>query len=148
MAHAPLTLSESEQTIVFDEFYNHPDDHVRRKMHVLWLTHCGTTRQQTARITQRGRATVQRYLAAYRQGGLEQLRRCDITGPVSALADHRERIRQSLTDSPVRTIAEASERIFELTGLRRGLTQTRVFLAAMGFRWQRTRAIPVPPKSR
>ena len=29
----------------------------------------------------------------------------------------------------------------------RGLTQTRVFLKELGFRWQRTRAVPVPPKS-
>jgi hypothetical protein len=27
------------------------------------------------------------------------------------------------------------------------LTQTRVFLKDLGFHWQRTRAVPVPPKS-
>jgi len=37
--------------------------------------------------------------------------------------------------------------IAHLTGLRRGLTQTRTFLAGLGFTWQRTRAVPVPPKS-
>jgi hypothetical protein len=42
---------------------------------------------------------------------------------------------------------EAADRIKQLTGLDRGLTQTRVFLKDLGFHWQRTRAMPVPPKS-
>ena len=61
---------------------------------------------------------------------------------------HTEAIKQSLTEQPVRTTAEAIDRIESLTGLRRGLTQTRTFLAGLGFTWQRTRAVPVPPKSR
>lgn len=56
--------------------------------------------------------------------------------------------RHLLTERPVRTTAEAADRIAELTGLHRGLTQTRIFLAGLGFTWQRTRADPVPPKSR
>jgi hypothetical protein len=53
----------------------------------------------------------------------------------------------SLSELPVRTIAEAADRIEQVTSLHRGLTQTRVFLKDLGFRWQRTRAVPVPPKS-
>jgi transposase len=117
-------------------------------MLVLWSAHCGLSRERAAAVAGLGRATVQRYLAAYREGGLDGLRQWDVVGPVSALADHAETIKASLTESPVRTIAEAAARIEELTGLRRGPTQTRVFLANLGFRWQRTRAVPVPPKSR
>jgi hypothetical protein len=53
--------------------------------------------------------------------------------PKSDLADHAEAIKVSLAERPVRTTAEAAERIFELTGIRRGLTQTRTFLAGLGF---------------
>ena len=148
MAAYLIALSESEQSIVTAEHRDHPDPVVRRKMLVLWLTHCHITRRQTAGVAQLGRATVQRYLAAYPDGGLEGLRRCDIIGPVSDLADYRELITTDLTTTPVRTIAEARDRIEALTGIHRGLTQTRKFLASLGFRWQRTRAIPVPPKSR
>jgi hypothetical protein len=62
------------------------------------------------------------------------------------LAAYTDAIKKSLTESPVRTVAEACDRIETLTGLRRGPTQVRVFLAGLGFRWQRVRAIPVPPK--
>lgn len=69
-----------------------------------------------------------------------------MVGPVTALADHTEAIRASLTATPVRTVAEACDRIEAITGLRRRPTQVRAFLAGLGFRWQRVRAIPVPPK--
>ena len=148
MARSPIRLSESDQSIVTTELEAHPDPVVRHKMIVLWLTHCGVTRQQTATIARRGRATVQRYLAADREGGLDGLRYCDVAGPVSDLASFADIVKSDLTATPVRTTAEARDRIESLTGLRRGLTQTRTFLASLGFSWQRTRAIPVPPKSR
>ena len=148
MAHVLITLSESDRDTVTADLEAHPDPAVRRKMLVLWLSHCGVTRVQTATVAQRGRATVQRYLAAYRDGGLDGLRRGDVTGPTSELAAYRELVRADLTTTPVRTAAEARDRIETLTGLRRGLTPTRTFLDSLGFRWQRTRAVPVPPKSR
>jgi transposase len=116
-------------------------------MLVLWSTLCGVTREQTAAVVGLGRATVQRYLVAYRTGGLDGLRHWGVTGPVSDLAAFAQCIRNDLTATPVRTTAEARDRIEAITGLHRGLTQTRTFLAGLGFTWQRTRAVPVPPKS-
>lgn len=141
-------LSADEQSAVLADRDGHPDPVVRRKMLVLWAVHLGHTRDEAARLAAVGIATAKRYVLAYRDGGLDGLRRCDRHVPTSMLADHAEVIRQSLTDRPVRTTAEAADRVEQLTGLRRGLTQTRGFLAGLGFRWQRTRAVPVPPKSR
>jgi transposase len=125
---------------------SHPEAHVRRNMLVLWLLHCQLTRAKASVVAGLGRATVQRYVAANRDGRLDGLRQWDVTGPVSDLAGHAGIIKNSLAASPVRTVAEAAERIETLTDLRRGPTQVRQFLAGLGFRWQRTRAIPVPPK--
>ncbi|MCZ2342880.1 MAG: helix-turn-helix domain-containing protein [Bacteroidales bacterium] len=116
-------------------------------MLVLWLLHCGLTRAKAAEVAELGRATVQRYVAAYRDGGLDGLRQWNVTGPVSDLVAHTATIRESLTQSPVRTIAEVCDRIASRTGIERKPTQVRKFLAGMGFRWQRIRAVPVPPKS-
>lgn len=146
MAWFPIALTADEQRIVNTERDSHPDEHVRRKMLVLWLLHNRLSRQKAADIAELGRATVQRYVAAYRDGGLDGLRRWGVTGPVSDLAAHADAIRQSLTTDPVRTIAEAADRIEQLTGIRRQPTQTRVFLAGLGFTYKRVRAIPIPPK--
>jgi hypothetical protein len=62
------------------------------------------------------------------------------------MAAYRELIRESFENQPARTVAEAAERIFQLTGLRRGLSQVRKFLKDLGLKWQCIHAIPVPPK--
>ena len=141
-----IALTDDEQRTVNAERDAHPDEHVRRKMLVLWLLHCGLTREKAAEVAGLGRATVPRYVKAYRDGGLDGLRRWGVTGPVSDLAAHADAIRESLTTHPVRTITEAAERIEQLTGLRRQPTQTRVFLTGLGFTYKRVRAIPIPPK--
>lgn len=142
------TLSLNEQARVLADRDRHPDPVVRRKLLVLWTVHLGHSREQAAKIASVGIATAKRYIIAYRDGGLDGLKRCDRHVPVSQLADHAEAIEQALTQQPVLTTAEAVERIHQLTGIRRGLTQTRTFLASLGFTWQRSRAVPIPPKSR
>lgn len=146
MAWFRVSLTEDEQRIVNDERQSHSEPHVRRKMLVLWSLHCGLKREQAAKLAGVGLATVQRYVAAFRDGGLSGLRQWNVHGPVSDLQSFREAIRQSFEQQPVSTIAEACERIHRLTGLRRGPTQVRGFLKDLGLRWQRIRAIPVPPK--
>jgi transposase len=115
-------------------------------MLVLWLLHHGITREKAAAIAGLGRATVQRYVAAFRDGGLDRLRAFGHSGPVSDLAAHAQAIKQEFTDKPVRSTVEACERIERLTGIRRQPTQVRKFLKGLGLKWQRVRAIPVPPK--
>lgn len=142
-------LPSDEQVAVLADRDRHPDPVVRRKMLVLWAVHLGHTRQQAADLANVGVATAKRYLIAYRDGGLDGLRRREPPHrPTSELTNHAEAVTRSLTEQPVRTAAEAADRVEQVTGLRRGLTQTRTFLAGLGFRWQRTRAVPVPPESR
>ena len=148
MAWLRVELSDEERAVVNSERDGHPEAHVRRKMLVLCLLHCGLTRQKAAEVVGLGRATVQRYVAAYRDGGLDGLRRWDVKGPVSDLAAHAEAIRQEFTQKPARTVAEAAQRIETLTGIRRQPSQTRHFLKGLGLKCQRVRAIPVPPKRR
>jgi transposase len=146
MAWFRVQLTEEQQRIVNEERTSHPDLRVREKMLVLWLLHCGTTRQKAAEIVGLGRATVHRYVAAFREGGLDGLRRGHHHHPVSAMAAYCEVIRESFEKQPARTMVEACERIFQLTGLRRGPSQVRKFLMDMGLKFHRVRPLPVPPK--
>jgi transposase len=141
-----IRLTEEQQRVVNEERSAHPNPRIREKMLVLWLLHNGATRQYAAKIVGVSRSTVQRYVAAFREGGLDGLRRWIANRPKSEMASYRELIRESFEKQPVRTVAEASERIFELTGLRRGPSQVRKFLKDMGLKFLRVRPIPVPPK--
>jgi transposase len=82
---------------------------------------------------------------AYRDGGLDALCKWDPKGPIIEMTAIRDIIRNSLEEHPVRTVAEATQRINELTGLERKPTRVRKFLKALGLDWKRTRAVPVPP---
>ena len=141
-----VQLTKEQQRVVNEERTFHPNPRVRERMLVLLLLHNGFTRQQAAQVVAVGRATVQRYVAAFRDGGLDGLRQWNVNRPVSEMAAYRELIRESFEKQPVCTVAEAGERIFQLTGLRRGPSQVRKFLKDMGLKFQRVRMIPVPPK--
>jgi transposase len=146
MAWLRVQLTEEEQRIVNEERASHPNERIRERMLVLWLLHNGVTRQKAAEIVRVGRATVQRYVAAFRDGGLDGLRRWEPNRPESEMTTFRESIRESFEKQPVRTIAEAGERIFQLTGLRRSPSQVRKFLKGLGLKFQRIRMVPVPPQ--
>lgn len=146
MAWLCVQLSAAEQAVVKEESECHPNPRIRQRMLALWLLHCQVTRQKAAEIVGVGRATVQRWVAAYRDGGLDGLRRWEVHGPESELAAYRDQIAELFTQQPARTVAEAAERIYQKTGVRRQPTQVRKFLKGLGLSWQRVRAIPVPPK--
>jgi hypothetical protein len=125
MAWYRIALSTTEQGVVNEERDSHPDVHIRRKMLVLWLLHCGVTRELAATIAGLGRATVQRYVAAYRDGGLDGLRQWDVTGPVSDLAAYSDAIRDSLT--VVSEISEPQQASFSrIRGIPWGLPPTPI----------------------
>ena len=146
MAWFRVRLSEEEQRIVGEERREHPHEPTRRKMETLWLLHHGLTREKAAKIVGVGVATVKRHANAYRDGGLDGLRRWEKKGRTGSLEAHRELLAESFRERPASSVAEAADRIEQLTGIRRGPTQTRLFLKKLGLRWQRMAAIPVPPK--
>ena len=146
MAWLRIQLTPEQQQIVNEDRSSHPNLAIREKMLVLWLLHTGITRRKAAEIVGVGRATVQRYVVAFRVGGLDALRRCNHNRPVSEMAAYRDLIRESFENQPAHTVAEAAERIFQLTGLRRGPSQVREFLSEMGMKFRQVRSIPVPPK--
>jgi len=146
MAWFRVKLTEEQQQVVNEERESHPNPTVRRRMLSLWLLHCGLTREKAAEVAGLGRATVERIVEAYREGGLDGLRQWNRKGPTSELAAYRDLIRESFEKEPIRTVAEAADRIEKLTGLRRGPTQVRKFMRGLGMKWQCMRAIPLPPK--
>ena len=146
MAWFRVHLTDEQQRIVNEERTSHPSLRVREKMLVLWLLHCGASREKAAEVVGVSRATVQRYVAAFRAAGLDGLRQENPHRPKSEMAAYRDVIRDSFAKQPASTIAEACERIYQLTGLRRGPSQVRKFLKDLGLKFHRVRAIPVPPK--
>ena len=125
---ARLTFTEAEQQGLHQERFEHPHPRVQQRMEALWLISQGIGYAETARLAGVSEATVDRYVAVYRQGGLEALRELKWGTATSELLEHRDSLEESFRRSPPHTVAEACQRIKDETGIERKPTQVRAFL--------------------
>jgi transposase len=126
---AQLTFSEAEQQALHKDRFDHPHPRVQQRMEVLWLVSQGLTYVEAARLGGVSEATVDRYVAIYRQGGLGGLRELNWgKSSVSELVEHKESLEELFRQNPPHTVAEACQRIKEATGIERKPTQVRAFL--------------------
>lgn len=123
-----LSFSQDEQDALHTERFEHPHPRVQQRMEVLWLVSQGLVYPEAARLARVSEATVDRYVANYRQGGLDALRQIKWGSSTSELEQHRESLEESFLRNPPHTIAEACQRIKEETGIERGPSQVRAFL--------------------
>lgn len=120
--------SEDLDAIRHDRFH-HPHPRVQLKMEVLWLKGRGLPHAEIASLAGTSLRSVQRFLAEYRQGGLDRVRTLNWRGrATNELSPHRESLEAYFLEHPPRSVLEAQAAIERLAGVRRGLTQVRAFL--------------------
>jgi transposase len=124
----PFTVTAYDLAEIAHDRYHHPVPLVQKRMEVVWLYHHGQTQAGCAALAGVSHRSAQRYLDAYRDGGLAGLRRVAWHGPQSELATHAVTLEDYFLQNPPHTIPEAQAAIERLTGLRRGLTQVRRFV--------------------
>ncbi len=141
-----FTFTSEVLAAIRHDRYHYPHPRVQQKMEVLWLKSQGCTHQDIARLAAVSRRSVQRYLDAFADGGLEQLRRLPWKGKANELAAHEAALEDYFVEHPPRSTREAQNAIEQQTGVRRGLTQVRAFLkkrsASAGGKSERSRPRP------
>ena len=115
-------------------------------MLVLLLLHNGLTREQAAKTCRSQSGHRPAVCGRVSAGGLGRPAAVESQSP----GERDGRLSRvdpphSFEKQPATTIAEACERIFQLTGLHRGPSQVHKFLKDLGLKFYRVRAIPVPP---
>ena len=123
-----LTFSQEEQQALHKERFEHPHPRVQQRMEVLWFISQGLVYAEAARLAGVSEATVDRYVAIYRQSGLDGLRELKWGTGTSELLTHRDSLEESFRQNPPHTVAEACQRIKDETGIERKPTQVRAFL--------------------
>lgn len=88
------------------------------------------------------RRSVRTYLSMYNEGGIEALKRFNYGTNKSELDAHKDAILSSFESKPPINSAEAKHRIFEITGIDRGLTQIRAFMKRHGLTYMKLGQIP------
>ncbi len=122
--------------------FHHPHPRVQRKMEALYLKSQGVSATDACRLCDISHSTWFRYLRAYRSGGIDKLKAVPFHRRVSQLEDYRVLIAADFRQRPPACVAEAAERIEELTGLKRGPTQVRQFLKTLGMKPRKVGQIP------
>ena len=137
-----INFSEEDITIFQYERYHHPHPHVMRKTEVLYLKSLGLSHSLICRIAGVSPNTMRSYFKEYLDGGIEKVRELNFYRPKSDLATHTSSIEDYLITNPPASVSQASAMIEQLTGIKRGITQTRVFLKSLGFSFRKVGAIP------
>ncbi len=138
-----INIGKEQKDQLHYERYNHPHPHVQKKMEVLYLKSTDNLSHELiceiARITPN---TLRTYLKSYIEGGIDKLKEINFYQPESELKTHTTTIEEYLRNNPPSTIAEASCMIEELTGIKRGLTQTSIFIKSLGVKLRKVGTIP------
>lgn len=145
----PISFSVPEEDVsrLAELRYGHPHPRVQQRCWVLWLVSQGLPLQQASKLAGVSRISGWRYGTVYREQGIEGLLAEQWEGPQSGLAPHAQTLEASFAEQPPHTVAEAADRIEQLTGVRRERSQVHQFLRnTLGLNWRRIAAIPCPPK--
>jgi len=137
-----IEISEEDIRIIQRERYHHPHPHVMRKMEVLFLKSLGLSHGLICRIAGVSPNTMRAYFTEYVEGGIERIKEVNFYRPQSEMCAHASSIESCFKANPPTSISQASAIIEELTGIKRGITQTGSFVKSLGFSFRKAGAIP------
>lgn len=137
-----IELTTTEREALHYWRFHHPHPRVQLKMEALYLQSQGLASADIWRLCAMSKTTFYRYLHAYREGGIAQLQAVSFHRRQSPLADYRASIEADVRQRPPASVAEATVRIAQLTGLERGPTQVRRFLKSLGMKPRKVGQIP------
>ena len=139
-----ITISFTQNDINELEYerYHHPDPKVQRKMETLYLKSQNIKHQSICNLCRISSVTLVEYLRQYIEGGVERLKLNLYKGKNNELAEYRESLEEFFNANPPRSTKEAKNIIKERTGIKRGMTQVRIFLKRIGFKYRKVGTIP------
>ena len=137
-----IEFTEQMKEQLHFERYHHPHPRVQQKMEVLWLKSKNLSHEVICDIANITPNTMRAYFKDFKNGGLDKLKEINFYRPASELEEHSKTIEGYFWEHPPRTASEASVKIAELTGIKRSLTQTRVFIKSIGMSLRKVGPIP------
>lgn len=137
-----IAFTESEMQALHEARYNSAHPRVMRKMEALYLKSHGLSNHQICNIVRICDNTLREYFREYLEGGIERLKSVRFYRPGSNLKEFSGTIEEYFIENPPRSISQAAAIIEDLTGIKRGETQTRKFLKSLNFRFVKVGSIP------
>ena len=137
-----IIFSEKEIDELEYERYSYPDPKVQRKMEVVYLKSQNIEHQVICHLCRISSVTLVEYLKQYIEGRIKRLKLNLYRGKKNELTEHQDSLEEYFNENPPRSTKEAKNIIEERTGIKRGMTQVRVFLKRIGFKYRKVGTIP------
>lgn len=125
------------------ERFHYPCPLVQKRLHIVYdkLTSESTDLELSVRYDC-CRKSVSTYISIYNECGISGLKRFNYGTNTSELDVQKDSILSSFESKPPVNSAEAKSRIFEMTGINRGLTQIQAFMKRHGLKYMKLGHIP------
>ena len=117
-------------------------DVINRRINAVYFHGLGFTQREGARLANVSPNTLRKFVAAFESGGLAAVTADAREGPPSALDEHVDVIRAEFAAHPPTSVAQAADRIAQLTGVRLQQTRVRTFMHQLGMAPRRLSPIP------
>ena len=139
-----ISFTEEDKKNLHYQRFHHPHPYVQKKMEVLYLKSLDRklSHELIAEIANISQNTMLSYFRDYQTGGIEKLKEVNFYRPQSELSGHKQTIELYFKENPPASISEASAKIEEITGIKRGLTQTAKFIKDLGMDMRKVGSIP------
>lgn len=137
-----LTFTDEDIQQLHYERFHHPHPRVQRKMEALYLKSKGYPHWEICQLIQVSEPTLLSYFRDYQKGKIEQLKELTFYRPQSQLKQHQEGLEIYFREHPPKTLAQATAKIAELTGINRSREQVRHFLKSIGMSCRRVGVLP------
>jgi len=137
-----ITIPQEDQKKLAVLRYRHPSRIVRRRFAILHFKCLNLDHGEIAKLAGASSTMVTTVLKLYAEKGIEGVEKFDHFVRVSDLEMYREVILKYFQEVPPATAKEAAASIQKLTGIQKGVTQTKRFLHKLGFKPRKTAAVP------
>lgn len=137
-----VTFTEEQIKELHFQRFNHPHPRVQLKMEVLYLKSQGLSQNQICQLAITSENTVRNYIKEYLKGGVEGLKEIKFRRQQSELANCKESIKEYFDANPMASLPQASEAIYQLTGIRRSPVRVSKFLQKEGVKRMKVGTIP------
>lgn len=137
-----INFTQEEVDKLHYERYHHPHPLVQKKMEVLYLKSQGIKHKDICNLCKISKTTLTKYIKQYQLGGVEELKKLEYKGQPSELNQYTDILKEHFEKNPASSVAEASDVIERLTGVKRSPTQVREFLKRIGLRCLKVGYVP------
>jgi transposase len=137
-----IEFSQTDTDALGYERLHHPHPRVQQKMWALWMKAHGLPHHTICELVTITENTLRSYMEEFLEGGMDRLKTVSFYRPTSALDAHRGTLEAHFRDHPPASAAQAIEDIQRLTGIKRGLTQTREYMHRLGLDFRKVGAVP------